>query len=71
MRFLKKGQFRQGRKKAPKGYLTPWSLHIVSFWKIHFINPSMCKTFRLSSVAMITLFGRFLEKEGEHTTFNS
>jgi hypothetical protein len=37
--FLKKGQFRQGRKKAPKGFLTPWSLHIRSFWKIHLINP--------------------------------
>jgi len=32
----------QGRqkRKAPKGNSeSPWSLHIRSFWKIHFINP--------------------------------
>jgi hypothetical protein len=28
------------RKKAPKGKSeSPWSLHIRSFWKTHFINP--------------------------------
>jgi hypothetical protein len=28
------------RKKAPKGNSEcPWSLHIRSFWKTHFINP--------------------------------
>jgi hypothetical protein len=27
-------------KKGSKGKLkSPWSLHIRSFWKIHFINP--------------------------------
>jgi hypothetical protein len=28
------------KEKAPKGnYDSPWSLHIGTFWKIHFINP--------------------------------
>jgi len=30
----------QEKIKAPKGKSeSPWSLHIRSFWKIHFINP--------------------------------
>jgi hypothetical protein len=30
----------ENKKKAPKGKSeSPWSLHIRSFWKIHFINP--------------------------------
>jgi hypothetical protein len=33
------------RKKAPKGSSeSPWSLHIRSFWKIHFINPPEAQT---------------------------
>jgi hypothetical protein len=28
-------------KKAPRGYSKPsWSLHMRSFWKVQFINPS-------------------------------
>jgi hypothetical protein len=32
------------RRKAPKGNSeSPWSLHIRSFWKTHFINPPEVK----------------------------
>jgi hypothetical protein len=38
--IIKKGQFKERTKKAPKGKSeSPWSLHIGSFWKTHFINP--------------------------------
>jgi hypothetical protein len=31
---------KRAKKKAPKGQPeSPWSLHMRSFWKIHFINP--------------------------------
>jgi hypothetical protein len=41
-----KGLYKEGiiqgrqRRKAPKGNSeSPWSLHMRSFWKTHFINP--------------------------------
>jgi hypothetical protein len=40
MGYIKKGFSRREEKKAPKGTSESlWSLHIRSFWKIHFINP--------------------------------
>jgi hypothetical protein len=39
--FFPPFQFLLIEKKAPKGISeSPRSLHIGSFWKIHFINPS-------------------------------
>jgi hypothetical protein len=35
---LYKEQFKKGRKEKPQRDIgSPWSLHIGSFWKIHFI----------------------------------
>jgi len=35
-----KGKLNRREKKGSKGKLRiPWSLHMRSFWKIHFINP--------------------------------
>jgi hypothetical protein len=33
---LSKGKIRKALKENSK---SPWSLHIGSFWKVHFINP--------------------------------
>jgi len=39
-RFLQGEDQERQRKKTPKGKSeSPWSLHIGSFWKTHFINP--------------------------------
>jgi len=40
-KFYREGIIQEGqKKKAPKGYSkSPWSLHIGSFRKVHFINP--------------------------------
>jgi hypothetical protein len=36
---IKRTQEREKRKAPKESSKSPWSLHIRSFWKIHFINP--------------------------------
>jgi hypothetical protein len=39
--FIKKGQFKKARQERPQRDInSPWSLHIGSFWRIHFITYS-------------------------------
>jgi len=38
--LIKKTQLKKGRKERLQGLISPWSLYIGSFWRIHFITYS-------------------------------
>jgi hypothetical protein len=45
----------------PKEHLSSWSLHIDSFWKIHFINPPEVR----GQVLRLLAYGQDVDDTGE------